>query len=72
MSADMKKLKVEIAELRDRIKRLESDVKAPLENDFSEQAAQLSDRAIRMRLLQIERENLARREEELQKIEYSL
>lgn len=61
-------LKKEIAELRDRIRRLEADVKAPLEADFSEQAGQLTDRSIRMRLLEIEKDNLARRELELQKL----
>ena len=65
---DTNTLKREIAELQDRIRRLEADVKAPLEADFSEQASQLSDRAIRMRLLEIERDNLARRETELQKL----
>ena len=68
MSDTIMTLKKEIAELQDRIRRLEADVKAPLEADFSEQAMQLSDRALRMRLLEIERENLARRESELQQI----
>ncbi len=67
MTTDLTNLKKEIAELRDRIMRLEADIKAPLEADFSEQAGQLSDRSLRMRLLEIEKENLARREEELQK-----
>lgn len=61
-------LKKEIAELRDRITRLEADVKLPLEADNSEQALQLSDRALRMRLIEIERDNLTRREIELQKL----
>lgn len=61
-------LKKEIAELRDRIHRLEADVKMPLDADNSEQAMQLSDRALRMRLIEIERDNLTRREIELQKL----
>lgn len=61
-------LKKEIAELQDRIKRLEADVKSPLDPDFNEQAGQLSDRSLRLRLLEIEKENLARREQELSRL----
>lgn len=46
------------AGLLDRIRRLEADLKAPLEQDSHEQAAQLSQRMITSRLLEIERENL--------------
>lgn len=66
MTTNLATLKQEIAELQDRIRRLEADVKAPLDPDFSEQAGQISDRSLRMRLLDIEKENLARRELELQ------
>ena len=68
MTTNVATLKKEIAELQDRIQRLEADVKMPLEADYSEQAMQLSDRAIRLRLLEIERDNLSRRETELQKL----
>lgn len=65
MTNGLATLKKEIAELQDRIRRLEADVKCPLDADFSEQAGQITDRSIRMRLIEIEKENLARREEEL-------
>jgi hypothetical protein len=44
--------------LEDRIKRLEEDLRRPLEADFNEQASQLSHRTILNGLLKIEKENL--------------
>lgn len=44
--------------LEDRVKRLETDLKCPLEADFSEQALQTSNQMILRRLLEVERTNL--------------
>lgn len=52
------KLESQKLELEDRIKRLEGDIKAPLDASFSEQAPQLSNRLILRRLLEVERVNL--------------
>lgn len=46
------------ASLEDRIKRMEADLRCPLEQDFSEQAAQLSNQLILKRLLEVEYSNL--------------
>ncbi len=53
--------------LLDRIKRLESDLRAPLEADSSEQAGQLSNQMILRRLLEIERSNLIKVNFEIEK-----
>lgn len=44
--------------LEDRIRRIEGDLKAPLDSDFHEQAAQLSNQIILRRLLEAEKANL--------------
>ena len=53
--------------LEDRIQRLERDLQAPLEDDSSEQAGQLSNLIILKRLLEIERSNLLKVNFELEK-----
>ena len=51
-------LEVQRFGLEDRIKRLEIDLMQPLEQDFSEQAPQISNQIILKRLLEVERSNL--------------
>lgn len=51
-------LEIQKLGLVDRVKRLEADLKCPLEQDFHEQAYQLSNQIILKRLLEIERSNL--------------
>ncbi len=51
-------LEVEKIALEDRIKRLEADLKQPLEADFHEQASQLSNQIILRRLIEVERNYL--------------
>lgn len=51
-------LEIERIALQDRIKRLENDLKQPLEADFHEQAPQLSNQIILRRLLEVERNYL--------------
>jgi hypothetical protein len=51
--------------LEERINKIESDMKLPLEATFSEQAGQLSNRMILTRLLDIERSNLQKLNVEL-------
>ncbi len=46
------------AALEERIKRLEDDLKAPLSNDYNEQACEMTDRNLRQELLEIEKKNL--------------
>ena len=53
--------------LEDRIRKLEADLKSPLEPNFDEQAGQLSNRIILKRLLEIERTNLLKVNFELEK-----
>lgn len=51
-------LEIQKIGLEDRIKRLEADLKSPLDADFSEQAGQISNQIILKRLLEVERSNL--------------
>lgn len=51
-------LEVKKLGLVDRIKRLEADLKQPLEQDFSDQAPQLSNQIILRRLLEVEKSYL--------------
>lgn len=53
--------------LEDRIKRLESDLKSPLDQDSHEQAQQLSNQIILRRLLEVERSYLRKVNFELEK-----
>ena len=53
--------------LIDRIKRLEADLKKPLESNSSEQAGQLSNRIILQRLMEVEISNLNKVEFEINK-----
>ncbi len=53
--------------LMDRIKRLEQDLKCPLDPDFSEQAGQISNQIILKRLLEVERNQLRKVNFELEK-----
>lgn len=53
--------------LEDRIKRLERDLKSPLDMDFHEQAGQISNQIILKRLLEVERSNLRKVNFELEK-----
>ncbi len=53
--------------LEDRIKRLEADLKQPLEQDNHEQAQQLSNQIILRRLLEVEKSYLRKVNSELEK-----
>jgi hypothetical protein len=53
--------------LEDRIRRLEADLKSPLEANFSEQAGQISNQIILKRLLEVERNNLRKVNFEIEK-----
>ncbi len=53
--------------LEDRIKRLEADLKQPLEKDNHEQAQQLSNQIILRRLLEVEKSYLRKVNFELEK-----
>lgn len=59
-------LEIQKLGLEDRIKRLEADLKCPLEADFHEQATQLSQQIILKRLLEVERSNLRKINYELE------
>lgn len=61
---DLEKLKLG---LLDRIKRLEEDLKCPLDPDFSEQAGQISNQIILKRLLEVERSQLRKVNFEIEK-----
>jgi RNA polymerase-binding transcription factor DksA len=54
--------------LEDRIRRLEADLKCPLEADSEEQAAQLSNQMLLRRLLEIEKNYLLKINQEIQRI----
>jgi RNA polymerase-binding transcription factor DksA len=60
-------LEIQRLGLEDRIRRLERDLKAPLDQDFNEQAGQLNQRMILSRLLEIERSNLQKVNQEILK-----
>lgn len=60
-------LEIQKLSLEDRIKRLENDLKSPLEANFHEQANQISNQIILKRLLEIERSNLRKLNFELEK-----
>ncbi len=60
-------LEIQKIGLEDRIKRLEADLKCPLEADFSEQAQQLGQQIVLKRLLEVERSNLRKVNFELEK-----
>jgi len=60
-------LEIQRLGLEDRIKRLEADLKCPLDTDFNEQAGQISNQIILMRLLEVERSNLRKTKFELEK-----
>ncbi len=53
--------------LEGRIKKLEADLKEPLDADFHEQAGQISNQIILKRLLEVERSNLRKVNFELEK-----
>ena len=57
--------------LEDRIKRIELDLKSPLEPQFSEQSGQVSQQIILMRLLEVERSNLRKVNFEIEKLKQS-
>jgi hypothetical protein len=60
-------LEIQKIGLEDRIKRLEIDIKCPLEADNNEQAMQVSNQIILLRLLEVERSNLRKVNFELEK-----
>lgn len=60
-------LEIQRLGLEDRIKRLESDLRAPLEANFSDQAGQISNQIILRRLLEVERNNLRKVNFEIEK-----
>lgn len=63
----LKDLEILKLSLEDRIKRLESDLKKPLDPDMSEQAGQLSNLIILKRLLEVERSQLRKINFEIEK-----
>lgn len=58
--------------LEGRIQKLEYDLKQPLDQDFSEQAGQISNQIILKRLLEVERSNLYKVNFEIDKRRQSL
>lgn len=60
-------LEIQKLGLESRIKRLEADLKSPLDADSSEQAYQLTNQIILKRLLEIERSNLRKVNFEIEK-----
>lgn len=60
-------LEIQKLGLIDRIKRLEADLKEPLEANSSEQAGQLTNRIILKRLLEVEISNLNKVNYEIEK-----
>ncbi len=60
-------LEIQKLGLIDRIKRLEADLKVPLEANSSEQAGQLSNRIILKRILEVEISNLGKLDFEIDK-----
>lgn len=62
-----KELENEKMALEGRIKKLEIDLKAPLEATFNEQAPQISNLIILRRILEVERSNLVRLNFEIEK-----
>lgn len=63
----IKDLEVQKIGLEDRIKRIESDLRSPLDLDSYEQAGQISNQIILKRLLEIERSNLIKVNYEMEK-----
>ena len=61
-------LEVQRDGLEGRIQKMESDLKQPLDQDFSEQAGQISNQIILKRLLEVERSNLRKINFEIEKI----
>lgn len=61
-------LEVQRVGLEGRIQKMESDLKQPLDQDFSEQAGQISNQIILKRLLEVERSNLRKINFEIEKI----
>gem|GEM_PF-3190473 len=53
--------------LEDRIKKLEADLKSPLDADFNEQAGQISNQIILKRLMEIEINNLQKTNLEIER-----
>jgi hypothetical protein len=66
-SLSIKDLENKKTDLEDRIKRLEAYLKLPLEQDFSEQAVQLSDQLLKRKLLEVEKNNLRELNLEIEK-----
>lgn len=58
--------------LEGRIRKLEEDLKQPLEADFHEQAGQIANHLIQKRLLEIERMNLRKVNFEIEKLKQEL
>jgi RNA polymerase-binding transcription factor DksA len=65
-------LEVKKLGLVDRIKRLEADLKQPLEQDFSDQAPQLSNQIILRRLLEVEKSYLRKVNVEIERRKQNL
>jgi hypothetical protein len=61
-------LEREMAQLEDRIRMLESDLRIPLDPDFHEQASQISNQNMLKRLLEVEKANLRRLKSEIDRL----
>lgn len=60
-------LEIQRIGLEGRIQKLEGDLREPLDQDFSEQAGQISNQIILRRLLEVERSNLRKVNFEIEK-----
>lgn len=60
-------LEIQRLGLEDRIKKLEADIRCPLDTDRFELSGQISNQIILMRLLEVERSNLRKTNFELEK-----
>lgn len=68
---NLEELEEQKSALEDRIRRLEADLKSPLDQDFHEQANQISQQLILKRLLEVERNHLKTIKFEIQKKQHS-
>jgi hypothetical protein len=61
-------LEIQKIGLLDRIKRLEADLRCPLEQNFADQSGQISQQLVLMRLLEVEKSTLRKINFEIDKL----
>jgi hypothetical protein len=61
-------LEIQKIGLLDRIKRLEDDLRCPLEQNFADQSGQISQQLVLMRLLEVEKSTLRKINFEIDKL----